>query len=84
MSYLEPILVSDGPTDPEYEEEIFSDFESPGASPIAGPEEDYSLNPYEEESYNEEEENPTQRKLHKILLIIDKLRELFVEILDEI
>ena len=81
MSYLEPILVSDGPTDPEYEEEIFSDFESPGASdgPI-----DYSLNPYEEESYNEEEENPTQRKLQKILRIMDKLRELFVEILDEI
>ena len=82
MSYVEPIYVSDSEND-------FNEFESPGASdgPIdysLNPYEEESMNPYEEESYNEEEESPTQRKLHKILLIIDKLRELFVEILDEI
>ena len=83
MTYSQPVSVSNS----EYD---FAEFESPGASdgPI-----DYSLNPYEEESEEgilcfyeeeEEEESSTHRKLSKILRIMDKLRELFLEILDEI
>ena len=82
MTYSQPVSVSNS----EYD---FTEFESPGASdgPI-----DYSLNPYEEESEEgilcfyeeEEEESSTHRKLRKILHIMDKLRELFLEILDEI
>ena len=73
-------------SDSEYD---FEEFESPGASPIRPEEEDYSLNPYEEEEetlrfFEEEEESSTHKKLHKILHIMDKLRELFLEILDEI
>ena len=70
MSDSQPILISDGPTDPEYEEENFSD---------EGIEEGI-LCFYEEE----EEESSTRSKLRKVLQIMDKLKELLIEILDEI
>ena len=86
MTYTDPIIVSDGPTDPEYED----DFESPGASPIRAEEEDYSLNPYEEEEETfrffeeeDEEEVAKKRKLRQIIGVLDKLRRLLVEFLDE-
>ena len=71
MTYSDPIIVSDGPTDPEYEFD------------------DYSLNPYEEESERESEEesyneeNPLKNKLIQILKVVDKLRKLLSEIIDE-
>ena len=67
MTYSDPIIVSDGPTDPEYEFD------------------DYSLNPYEEESEEESynEENPLKNKLIQILKVVDKLRKLLVEIINE-
>ena len=69
MSYSQPILVSDGPTDPEYEEEIFSD---------EGIDEGILC------FYEEEEESSTRSKVRKIIQIMDKLKELLLEILDEI
>ena len=88
MTYSQPVSVSNS----EYD---FTEFESPGASdgPIDYESDGYSLNPYEEESEEgilcfyeeeEEEESSTHRKLRKILHIMNKLRELFLEILDEI
>ena len=74
MTYSDPILVSDGPTDPEYE------FDGYSLNPYEEEEEE-TLRFFEEESYNEE--NPLKNKLIQILKVVDKLRKLLVEIINE-
>ena len=71
MTAEEPILVSDGPTDPEYEsEEII--------------ERDFTEDPEEEEEDEEEKRNREKdRKLREVVKILDQLKVLIVKVLEE-
>ena len=71
MTAEEPILVSDGPTDPEYEsEEII--------------ERDFTEDPEEEEEDEEEKRNREKdRKLREVVKLLDQLKVLLVKVLEE-
>ena len=72
MTAEEPILVSDGPTDPEYEsEEII--------------ERDFTEDPEEEEEEDEEEKRHREkdRKLREVVKLLDQLKVLLVKVLEE-
>ena len=73
MTYSDPIIVSDGPTDPEYEEEEFPEEET-------HEEEEEIFCFFEEE---DEEEIARKKKIRQIIGVLDKLRRLLAELLDE-
>ena len=69
MTAEEPILVSDGPTDPEYEsEEVI--------------ERDFTEDP-EEEDEEEKRNEEKNRKLREVVKILDQLKVLIVKVLEE-
>ena len=69
MTAEEPILVSDGPTDPEYEsEEII--------------ERDFTEDP-EEEDEEEKRNREKDRKLREVVKLLDQLKVLIVKVLEE-
>ena len=69
MTAEEPILVSDGPTDPEYEsEEII--------------ERDFTEDP-EEEDEEEKRNREKDRKLREVVKLLDQLKVLLVKVLEE-
>ena len=69
MTAEEPILVSDGPTDPEYEsEEII--------------ERDFTEDP-EEEDEEEKRNEEKNRKLREVVKILEQLKVLIVKVLEE-
>ena len=70
MTAEEPILVSDGPTDPEYEsEEII--------------ERDFTEDPEEEEDEEEKRHREKDRKLREVVKLLDQLKVLIVKVLEE-